>query len=103
MINKITSDIEPILKAIPDGATIMTGGFGVTGQPAELIEALIDLGKKELTIVNNNAASGDRGLTNLIIAGCVKNDLFISEICWVNRFSRLISSWKNRVRTGSAR
>ncbi|MFI7808260.1 3-oxoadipate CoA-transferase, partial [Acinetobacter baumannii] len=27
MINKITSDIEPILKAIPDGATIMTGGF----------------------------------------------------------------------------
>lgn len=71
MINKITSDIEPILKAIPDGATIMTGGFGVTGQPAELIEALIDLGK-ELTIVNNNAASGDRGLTNLIIAGCVK-------------------------------
>ncbi|MDW7487358.1 3-oxoacid CoA-transferase subunit A, partial [Klebsiella pneumoniae] len=48
------------------------GGFGVTGQPAELIEALIDLGKKELTIVNNNAASGDRGLTNLIIAGCVK-------------------------------
>ena len=72
MINKITSDIEPILKAIPDGATIMTGGFGVTGQPAELIEALIELGKKELTIVNNNAASGDRGLTNLIIAGCVK-------------------------------
>ncbi len=46
MINKITSDIEPILKAIPDGATIMTGGFGVTGQPAELIEALIDLGKR---------------------------------------------------------
>ena len=72
MINKITSDIEPILKAIPDGATIITGGFGVTGQPAELIEALIDLGKKELTIVNNNAASGDRGLTKLIIAGCVK-------------------------------
>ncbi|WP_336039610.1 3-oxoacid CoA-transferase subunit A [Acinetobacter calcoaceticus] len=72
MINKVTSDIEPILKAIPDGATIMTGGFGVTGQPVELIEALIDLGKKELTIINNNAASGDRGLTNLIIAGCVK-------------------------------
>ncbi len=46
MINKITRDIEPILKAIPDGATIMTGGFGVTGQPAELIEALIDLRKK---------------------------------------------------------
>ena len=94
MINKITSDIEPILKAIPDGATIMTGGFGVTGQPAELIEALIDLGKKELTIVNNNAASGDRGLTKLIIAGCVKNDLFISKICGINRFQDLYRAGK---------
>lgn len=72
MINKVTNDIESVLKEIPDGATIMTSGFGTTGQPAELIEMLIDLGKKELTIINNNAASGDRGLTKLIVAGCVK-------------------------------
>jgi len=72
MINKITSDIEAVLKQIPDGATIMTSGFGVVGQPMELIEALIDLDKKELTIINNNAASGDRGLTKLLVAGCVK-------------------------------
>lgn len=72
MVNKITTDIETILKQIPDGATIMLSGFGVTGQPAELIEALIDIGPKELTVINNNAASGDRGLTQLLLSGLIK-------------------------------
>lgn len=72
MINKVTSDIEAILKQIPDGATIMTSGFGTTGQPAELIEALLDIGTKELTIINNNASSGPDGLTKLFLAGQVK-------------------------------
>ncbi len=72
MINKITPDIETILKGIPDGASIMTSGFGLAGQPVELIEALIDFGPRDLTIINNNAASGDRGLTKLLMAGLVK-------------------------------
>src|SRR5690554_2197585 len=71
-MNKITQDIETILKQIPDGAHIMTSGFGLAGQPIELIEALIDIGPKDLTIINNNAASGDRGLTNLLLSGLVK-------------------------------
>ena len=49
----------------------MTSGFGLAGQPIELIEALIDIGPKDLTIINNNAASGDRGLTNLLLSGLV--------------------------------
>ena len=72
MINKVTTDIEIILKSIPDGARIMTSGFGLAGQPVELIEALIDFGPKDLIVINNNAASGDRGLTNLLRAGLVK-------------------------------
>lgn len=72
MINKISTDIESLLKGIPDGASIMTSGFGLAGQPVELIEALIDFGPKELTIINNNAASGDRGLTHLLLSGLVK-------------------------------
>lgn len=72
MINKITKDIEALLSAIPDGASIMTSGFGLAGQPIELIEALIDFAPKDLTIINNNAASGDRGLTNLLLSGLVK-------------------------------
>lgn len=71
-MNKITQDIETILKQIPDGAYIMTSGFGLAGQPIELIEALIDIGPRDLTIINNNAASGDRGLTNLLLSGLVK-------------------------------
>lgn len=72
MVDKITNNIEPVLKMIPDGATIMTSGFGVTGQPTQLIEALIDLGKKDLVIINNNASSGPEGLTKLFLAGCVR-------------------------------
>lgn len=71
-MHKITKEIESILKKIPDGAHIMTSGFGLAGQPIELIEALIDLGPRDLTIINNNAASGDWGLTQLISAGRVK-------------------------------
>ncbi|MFE4540329.1 3-oxoacid CoA-transferase subunit A [Streptomyces scopuliridis] len=51
---------------IPDGATVMIGGFGTAGQPVELIEALIDSGARDLTVVNNNAGNGDRGLAALI-------------------------------------
>lgn len=72
MVNKITTNIESVLRSIPDRSTIMISGFGVTGQPAELIEALIDYGPKELTVINNNAASGDRGLTKLLLSGLVK-------------------------------
>jgi 3-oxoadipate CoA-transferase alpha subunit len=50
----------------------MIGGFGTAGQPAELIDALIAHGAKELTVVNNNAGNGDLGLAALLKAGQVK-------------------------------
>jgi 3-oxoadipate CoA-transferase alpha subunit len=56
---------------IADGATVMIGGFGTAGQPVELIEALIESGAKDLTVVNNNAGNGDRGLAALIREGRV--------------------------------
>ena len=55
-----------------DGATIMIGGFGGAGQPAELIDALIAQGARDLTIVNNNAGNGDNGLAALLKAGRVR-------------------------------
>jgi 3-oxoadipate CoA-transferase alpha subunit len=57
---------------IPDGATVMIGGFGTAGQPVELIEALVDQGASGLTVVNNNAGNGDVGLAALIGAGRVR-------------------------------
>jgi 3-oxoadipate CoA-transferase alpha subunit len=72
MINKIVASIEAALADVPDGATIMLGGFGAAGLPAELIDGLIAQGAKELTIVNNNAGNGDTGLAALLKARRVR-------------------------------
>lgn len=57
---------------MPDGATVMIGGFGTAGAPNELVEALISQGARGLTIVNNNAGNGDAGLAALLAAGRVR-------------------------------
>ena len=72
MINKIVPDVEAALAGIEDGATIMIGGFGGAGQPAELIDGLIAQGAKDLVIVNNNAGNGDYGLAALLKTGRVR-------------------------------
>ena len=55
MIDKSSLSLKAALSQIKDGSTIMIGGFGTAGQPAELIDGLIELGIKDLVIVNNNA------------------------------------------------
>ncbi|MDO5638861.1 MAG: 3-oxoacid CoA-transferase subunit A [Neisseria sp.] len=72
MIDKTRLNIAEAVSLIPDGATVMIGGFGTAGQPAELIDALIDHGARGLTIVNNNAGNGDIGLAALLKAGQVE-------------------------------
>ncbi|WP_298835603.1 3-oxoacid CoA-transferase subunit A [uncultured Piscinibacter sp.] len=72
MIDKCVSDPVAALADVPDGATVMIGGFGGAGQPAALIEALIAQGARELTIVNNNAGNGETGLAALLKAGRVR-------------------------------
>lgn len=56
---------------VDDGDTVLIGGFGTAGQPVELIEALIERGVGNLTVINNNAGNGDTGLAALIAAGKV--------------------------------
>jgi 3-oxoadipate CoA-transferase, alpha subunit len=75
MINKIVSSITEALAGIHDGATVMIGGFGAAGQPAELIDGLIAQGAKDLTIVNNNAGNGETGLAALLKARRVRKIL----------------------------
>lgn len=72
MPSKIFTSIDESLADIHDGATIMIGGFGLAGQPQELIDGLIRRGAKDLTIVNNNAGNGEVGLALLIKSGFVK-------------------------------
>ena len=57
---------------IPDGATVLVGGFGMAGMPTTLIDALIEQGATDLTIVSNNAGNGDTGLAALLAAGRVR-------------------------------
>lgn len=72
MIDKTTQSLTDVMSQIKDGSTILIGGFGPAGQPAELIEALIDCNVKNLTIVSNNAGNGDYGLARLLQTGAVK-------------------------------
>jgi len=65
VIDKTVPDAASAVADIPDGATVMIGGFGRAGRPVELIDALIAHGAKNLTIVNNNAGNGDTGLAAL--------------------------------------
>jgi 3-oxoadipate CoA-transferase, alpha subunit len=85
MIDKIVATPAEALAGVPDGATVMIGGFGTAGLPNELVHALIDQGAKELTIVNNNAGNGDTGLAALLAAGRVRK-----IIC---SFPRQADSW----------
>jgi 3-oxoadipate CoA-transferase, alpha subunit len=72
VINKIFESTQAALADIRDGATIMIGGFGNAGMPSALIDALIEQGARELTIVNNNAGNGDTGLAALLKAKRVR-------------------------------
>ena len=72
MINKIASSTAQALAGVPDGATVMIGGFGPAGQPMELIDALIEQGAKDLVVINNNAGNGTFGLAALLAAGRVR-------------------------------
>jgi len=75
MIDKTIPSPEAALADVPDGATVMIGGFGGAGQPVELIDALIAQGAKDLVIVNNNAGNGDAGLAALLKAKRVRKIL----------------------------
>ena len=72
MINKISPSVEEALFGVPDGTTILIGGFGTAGTPNELIDGLIDQGARDLTLVCTNAGSGETGLAALLKAGRVR-------------------------------
>ncbi|KSU73981.1 3-oxoacid CoA-transferase subunit A [Pseudarthrobacter enclensis] len=58
--------------ALQDGITLAVGGFGLSGIPADLIEAVRDSGVKDLTVVSNNMGVDGKGLGILIEAGQVR-------------------------------
>ncbi len=65
-MNKVVANAEEAIRDIPDGATIMVGGFGLCGIPENLINALARSGIKDLTVISNNAGIDDFGLGLLL-------------------------------------
>lgn len=72
MINKIVDSMAAAVDGLKDGASIMISGFGDAGAPAELIEAVIDQGATDLTIISNNAGAGEVGIAALMKANRVR-------------------------------
>ena len=71
-MNKVYDSAEAAIFDVNDGATIMSGGFGLCGNPENLIAALHAKGVKNLTLISNNCGTTDKGLGVLLKARQVK-------------------------------
>jgi len=71
MIDKRVQTVAEALEGLKDGAVILLGGFGVVGQPQELLEGVIQASARDLTVVSNNAGSGSPMLPKLFGSGKV--------------------------------
>src|SRR5205823_11028428 len=85
MTATICDTAAEVVTGIEDGSTVLIGGFGMAGMPVALIDALIDQGATDLTVVSNNAGNGDTGLAALLATGRVRK-----VIC---SFPRQSDSW----------
>jgi 3-oxoadipate CoA-transferase alpha subunit len=85
MIDKIRGSTAEAVACVRDGDTVLVGGFGEAGMPFALVDALIENGAGELTVVSNNAGNADQGLAALLAAGRVRK-----VIC---SFPRQHDSW----------
>ncbi|MEE2903597.1 MAG: CoA transferase subunit A [Myxococcota bacterium] len=65
-MDKVLKSPQEAVADIPDGATIMSGGFGLCGNPENLIRAIYDRGIKDLTVISNNCGTTEHGLGILL-------------------------------------
>lgn len=66
MSTKVFSDAAAAIHDLTDGASIMVGGFGLCGNPEQLIDAVAASGRRELTIISNNCGNMGKGLAVLL-------------------------------------
>src|SRR5437763_9761906 len=71
-MNKVVASAAEAIADVKDGAVVMSVGFGLCGNPENLIEALHQKGVKGLTIISNNCGTTDLGLGILLKASQVK-------------------------------
>ncbi|MDQ6648842.1 MAG: 3-oxoacid CoA-transferase subunit A [Actinomycetota bacterium] len=72
MLDKRVATLADAVAGVRDGSTVLVGGFGSSGIPVELTHALLDQGARELTLVTNNAGSGETDVAALLREGRVR-------------------------------
>ncbi|MCL1869879.1 MAG: 3-oxoacid CoA-transferase subunit A [Promicromonosporaceae bacterium] len=82
---RVAESAAEALGEVPDGSTVMIGGFGPAGQPVALVEALLASSATDLVLVSNNAGNGEDPLARLIGEGRVRR-----IVC---SFPRQVDSW----------
>ena len=74
-MNKVFANSDEAVADIPDGATIMAGGFGLCGVPENLLAALVRRGAKGLHTISNNVGVDGFGLGNLLESGMIESHI----------------------------
>ena len=74
-MNKVVRNADEAVRDIPDGASIMVGGFGLCGNPENLIRALVKKGVKNLTTISNNAGVDGFGIGQLLSNGQISKHI----------------------------
>ena len=75
MIDKFREDVLSVVDAVPSGASIAVGGFGLCGVPFALIDALLEQGTRDLTTISNNCGVDDQALGVLLYAGRISRTI----------------------------
>ena len=74
-MNKVVANADEAVRDIPDGSTIMVGGFGLCGIPENLIRALVRRGVKNLHTISNNVGVDGFGMGLLLAAGQIRSHI----------------------------
>ena len=74
-----TTTAEEAAALIPDGASLMVGGFMGVGTPEQVVDALVRQGRRNLTVIANDSAIPGRGIGKLVTAGALRK-LVVSHI-----------------------
>ena len=79
-MNKVVANADEAIRDMQDGAVIMSGGFGLCGNPENLIEAIHRKGVKNLTVISNNCGTTDKGLGVLLQSRQVRKMILASGL-----------------------
>jgi 3-oxoacid CoA-transferase subunit A len=72
VIDKFRADVMSVLDAVPSGASLAVGGFGSSGRPDTLLDALCDLDRRDLHLIVNNVGSDFTGVGRMLAEGRIR-------------------------------